>query len=155
MFSILYHKKPFFNNCNFPSVPCINFLICPMISCIPIPTIYFTSFLTWRFHYNFVSIWYTIRDHLGGTLFALTHFHVVHLTTTTHPTCVFPSFIDDTHIVGPISNVVPTFLQLHAKFTTLRFFTQPMKCVIWFPQGLNIHMTSSKFFLHWTQVFIF
>lgn len=109
------------------------FPICPMILCIPILTIFFTSFLTWGSHYNFVSIWYTIRDPFGGALFALAHLRVVHLITTTHATCVFPSLIDDTHIVGPISNVVPTFLQLHAELTTLRFCTQPTKSVVWFP----------------------
>jgi len=54
-------------------------------------------------------------------LFALTNFHVLHPTITTHPN-VFPSFIDDTHIVDFVSNVVFIFLRLHEKFITLGFF---------------------------------
>ncbi len=51
-------------------------------------------------------------DLLGGMLFVLTHFHTFHPTTITHPTCVVLSLANDTHIVGPTSNVVPTFLRL-------------------------------------------
>ncbi len=52
-------------------------------------------------------------------LFVLTQFHVFRPIATTHPTCVFPSLADDTHIEGPTSNVVPMFLRLHEELSTL------------------------------------
>jgi len=48
-------------------------------------------------------------DPLGGMLFALAHFRTLCPTTTTHFTCVFLSLANDTHIVGPASNVLPFF----------------------------------------------
>jgi hypothetical protein len=51
-----------------------------------------------------------------GALFALPHLHTLHPTTTTHPTCVFPSLVDDTHMVGPTLDVVPCFLYYGMNF---------------------------------------
>ncbi len=45
-------------------------------------------------------------------LFALTHICTLRFTTTTYLTCVFPSFTNDVHIVGFVSNAVPAFLPL-------------------------------------------
>jgi len=45
-------------------------------------------------------------DPLGGVLFILAHFRVLCPIATSHPTCVFPSLVDDTNIVSPTSNVV-------------------------------------------------
>jgi hypothetical protein len=45
-------------------------------------------------------------------LFDLVHFCIIHLIAIAHLTCVFPSLVDDMHIIGPTSNVVPDFLQL-------------------------------------------
>jgi len=46
-------------------------------------------------------------DPLGGVLFALVHLCVLHRIVTTHPTCVFLSLVDDTHIVVATSDVLP------------------------------------------------
>jgi hypothetical protein len=56
------------------------------------------------------------RDPLGRMLFILAYFHHV---VATHFTYVFISFINDMHIVSPISNAVLVFLQLYVKFITL------------------------------------
>jgi hypothetical protein len=50
------------------------------------------------------------KGSLRGVLFALTHFRVLHPTTTTHPTCVFPLLVDDTHIIGLASDVLLYFV---------------------------------------------
>jgi hypothetical protein len=42
-------------------------------------------------------------------LFVLTHIYVLHPIAPTHPTCVFPSFFDDTHIIGIVLDVVIIF----------------------------------------------
>ncbi len=58
-------------------------------------------------------------------------------TIIAHPICVFPSLIDDTHIVGPGLGMVLVFLQLEQEFSALRLSMQPSKCVAWFSQGLD------------------
>jgi hypothetical protein len=48
-------------------------------------------------------------DPLGDLLFALTHFQALVKTIVQAPSCVFPSLVDDTHIVGPMNEVVLAF----------------------------------------------
>jgi len=43
-------------------------------------------------------------------LFALAHFRALCPIVATHPTCVFPSLVDDMHIIGLASDVLPIFL---------------------------------------------
>jgi hypothetical protein len=43
-----------------------------------------------------------------------------HLIGIAHPTCVFPSLGDDTHIIDPTLDVVLAFLRLQEKLSTLR-----------------------------------
>jgi hypothetical protein len=42
-------------------------------------------------------------DLLGGALFALAHLRALHSTVSHFPFCLFPSIINDTHIIGPLS----------------------------------------------------
>ncbi len=49
-------------------------------------------------------------DPLGGMLFALVHFHTFHPTIAAHRNYVFPSLINDVHIIGLTSNVLPFFV---------------------------------------------
>jgi hypothetical protein len=44
-------------------------------------------------------------DPLGGALCALAHFGVLHSTTSYLSSLLFPSIVDDTHIIGPLSIV--------------------------------------------------
>ncbi len=44
-------------------------------------------------------------DFSGKTLFTLTHFKALCSTTHHFPSCLFPSIVDDTHIIGPLSIV--------------------------------------------------
>jgi hypothetical protein len=50
-----------------------------------------------------------IGDPLGGVLFALAHLHTLRPIAIAHLTCVFPSLVDDTHIVSLASDVLPIF----------------------------------------------
>jgi hypothetical protein len=50
-------------------------------------------------------------DHLKGALFALTHFRPLHFTINFFPFYLFPSIIDDIHIVSPLSIVSSTYEQ--------------------------------------------
>jgi hypothetical protein len=47
-----------------------------------------------------------------------------------HPTCVFPSLVDDMHIISLALDVVLVFLQLKQEFLALRLSMQLMKCVV-------------------------
>jgi hypothetical protein len=40
-------------------------------------------------------------DPLGGALFALAHFKALRSTINHFPYCLFPSIINDIHIIGP------------------------------------------------------
>jgi hypothetical protein len=71
-------------------------------------------------------------DPLGGMLFALVHLHVLCPTVAIHLTCVFRSLVDDTHIVGRASNMVPIFLRLQEEFGALGLSMKPLKCVAWY-----------------------
>jgi hypothetical protein len=42
-------------------------------------------------------------DHFGGALFVLAHFTALHSIASHFPSCLFPSIIDDSHIIGPSS----------------------------------------------------
>ncbi len=80
---------------------------------------------------------------MGKTLFVLVHLFVLHLITIAHPTCVFPSLVDNMHIVGPTLNVVFFFLQLQQEFSTLRLLGQPSMFVVWSPQKVGpLYVTS-------------
>ncbi len=81
---------------------------------------------------------------MGGMLFLLVHFCVLCPIVTTYFTYVFPSLANDTHIVGPTLDVVPTLKQLHEELLTLGFLMLPTKCVVWFLQGLD-HFISFLF----------
>ncbi len=80
-------------------------------------------------------------DPLGGILFALAHLHVLRHIVTTRPSCVFLSLTNDTHIVGPTSNVVPMFLRLEEELLTLSISVQPTNCVAWSPQKLDHYIS--------------
>jgi hypothetical protein len=55
-------------------------------------------------------------------LFVLVHLCVLCPTTTTHPTCVFLSLENDTHIIGFYIKCGSLFFsQLQEEFSTLRF----------------------------------
>jgi hypothetical protein len=51
-----------------------------------------------------------IMDPLGGMLFVLAQLCGLCPTIVAHLTCVFPSLVDDTHIVGLTSYVVLALL---------------------------------------------
>jgi hypothetical protein len=70
-------------------------------------------------------------------LFVLAHLHIIHHIAIAHPTCVFFSLVDDTHIIRFASNVIFVFLRLEQKFSALGLLVQLTKCVVWSPQGLD------------------
>jgi hypothetical protein len=49
-----------------------------------------------------------LGGHIGGNVFCSSSPSCFPIATT-HLTCVFPSLVDDTHIIGPTLNVVLCF----------------------------------------------
>jgi hypothetical protein len=77
-------------------------------------------------------------DLLGGALFPLTHFRALCSTTSHFPSCLFPSIIDDTQIIGPLSIVSSTYEHFQIELCVIGFFIQPQKCVAWSPFDLQL-----------------
>jgi hypothetical protein len=73
---------------------------------------------------------------LGGALFTLTHFRALCSTTRHFHSYLFPSIVNDTHIIRPLSIVSSAYEHFQTKFHVTGFFIQPHKCVAWSPFGL-------------------
>ncbi len=97
----------------------------------------FSSFLTWGCHSHFVRVKYTTRGPIKKNIVSFNSPLHSSPYITSHPTCVFHLLANDTHIIGPTSDVILVFLWLQKKFSTLMLSVQPMKCVTWFPRGLD------------------
>jgi hypothetical protein len=77
-------------------------------------------------------------DLLGGPLFALAHFRALCSTTSHFPSCLFPSIIDDTQIISPLSIVSSTYEHFQTKLCVIGLFIQLQKCVAWSPFDLQL-----------------
>jgi hypothetical protein len=112
MCSIQYIKQPFFRRCDLLSAPWINFSHLFIGFMHPFPLYFLKAFK----HVDFIVISFKFgtqsRDPLGGVSFALIHFCIFCSIIVAHLTCVSLLLIDDTHIVGPILDVLLDFLQL-------------------------------------------
>ncbi len=68
-------------------------------------------------------------DPLEGALFALTHFRALHFTTNHFLSCLFPSNVDDIHIIGSPSIVSSTYEHFQTEFHATCLSIQLYKCV--------------------------
>jgi hypothetical protein len=75
-------------------------------------------------------------DFLGGLLFALAHYWTFLKTTTWAHNYVFPSLTNDTHIVGPLNEIVCTFDHLLTQLIIIGLKTKVSKCKLWIPSGI-------------------
>jgi hypothetical protein len=69
-------------------------------------------------------------DPWGRALFALTHFKVLPSIANHFLSCLFPSIVNDTHIIGPFS-----IESTYEHFQT-GLYIQFQKCVAWSPSNL-------------------
>jgi hypothetical protein len=76
------------------------------------------------------------RWSFGGTLFDLAHFRALHSIINHFPSYLFPSIIDDIHIIGPPFIVSFTYEHFQTEFHVIGFFIQLQKCVTWSPSYL-------------------
>jgi hypothetical protein len=77
-------------------------------------------------------------DFLGGTLFVLAHFTALHSTISHFPSFLFPSIVDDTHIIGPPSIVSFVYEHFQTKLRAIGLSIQLHKCITWSPVGLSL-----------------
>jgi hypothetical protein len=49
------------------------------------------------------------NDPLGGALFILTHFKALRSIINIFPSCLFPSIVNDIHIIGALFIVLSTY----------------------------------------------
>ncbi len=75
------------------------------------------------------------EDPLGGALFALTHFKVLRSITRHFHSYLFPSIVNDTHIISPPSIISSTYEHFETELHVIGFLIQPHKCVAWSPFG--------------------
>jgi hypothetical protein len=75
-------------------------------------------------------------DPLGVPLFPLAHYQTPLETIVRAPNCVFPSLVDDTHIVGPMNEFSCTFDHLLTQLTQVGFRVNVSKCKFWSPSGI-------------------
>jgi len=61
----------------------------------------------------------------GGELFALAHFNVLRSITNHFPSCLFPSIVNDTHIIGPLSILSFAYEHFQTKLCAIRLSIQP------------------------------
>ncbi len=92
--SIPYHGQPILRVTIFYWYFGLVFPICFMIWGVPITTIFLVNFSTWGSRNHFIGIWHMTTWSFGWNL--------GHPTTTTRPTCVFPSFANDTLIISHV-----------------------------------------------------
>jgi hypothetical protein len=75
-------------------------------------------------------------DALARALFALAHFRALHSIVSHFPSRLFPSIVDDTHIVSFLFIVSFTYEHFQIKLHVIGLFIQLHKCVAWSPFGL-------------------
>jgi hypothetical protein len=76
-------------------------------------------------------------DPLGGPLFVLAHYQAFLETIMRAPSYVFPSLVDDTHIVGPLNEITRVFDHLLTQLTLVGLKVKVSKCKLWSPSGIS------------------
>ncbi len=75
-------------------------------------------------------------DPLGGPIFVLAHYWTFLKTITEALGCVFLFLIDDTHIVGPLSEIIYVFDHLLTQLTLVGLRVKVSKCKLWSPSRI-------------------
>jgi hypothetical protein len=75
-------------------------------------------------------------DPLKGSLFALTHYQTFLKTIVQAHNYVFPSLINNTHIVGPMNEIILAFDHLLIELTLVGLRVKVLKCKLWSPSKI-------------------
>ncbi len=82
-------------------------------------------------------------DPLGGLLFTLAHYWTFLETIVWAPNCVFPSLMDDFHIVGPMNELFCAFDHLLTQLTQVGLKVKVSKCKFWSPSKIFLNIEIS------------
>jgi len=93
-------------------------------------TFYAFEFPLFYNHYNregdVIVIPYAMGPHqgdpLGRALFILAHLKALHYIVSCFPSCLFPSIIDDTHIISPPSIILSAYEHFQTELRAIGFF---------------------------------
>jgi hypothetical protein len=72
-------------------------------------------------------------DPIGGLLFVLAHYQALLKTIAQAPTCILPFLIGDTHIMGPMSEVIRAFDHLSTQLALIGLKVKVSKYKLWNP----------------------
>ncbi len=82
--------------------------------------------LIWKYFHDIPSTF-----HLGSLLFVLAHYQALLETITRAPNYVFPSFANNTHIIGFMSEISCAFDHLSTQLAQVGFKIKVSKCKFW------------------------
>jgi hypothetical protein len=82
---------------------------------------------------NHLQAWGRVTP-LKGSLFALARYRTFLKTISRAPNCVFPSVVNDAHIMGPMRETVYTFDHL---LTLVGLRVKVWKCKLWNPSKIS------------------
>ncbi len=74
---------------------------------------------------------------LWGFLFVLAHYWALLKTIVQAPNYVFPSLMNDTHIVGLMNEIIPPFDHLSTQLAIVGLKVKTLKCELWNPSGIS------------------
>jgi hypothetical protein len=75
-------------------------------------------------------------DPLGGLLFDLAHYRTFLKTIVRAPNYVYPSLMDDIHIMGPMNEITHAFDHLSTQLTLVGLKVKVLKCKLWSPSRI-------------------
>ncbi|CAI7795920.1 unnamed protein product [Closterium sp. NIES-53] len=78
-------------------------------------------------------------DPCGPFLYALTQQFAIQPTQQQSPSIFIRSYVDDTYLVGPPSDIFAAYTDLTARLLSLGLTVQPSKCSLWAPMDLPEH----------------
>ncbi len=82
-------------------------------------------------------------DPLRGHLFILAHHQALLKTIMQAPNCIFPSLVNDTHIMGPMNEITHAYEHLSTQLTLVGLKVKVSKCKLWHPSWI-FHRDSSR-----------
>jgi hypothetical protein len=118
----------------------------PLASIVPITSLFcgvhFSLYYQHGWHVEGVTIIESFlgmkhNDPLGSLLFVLAHYRTFLETIVWTFSYIFPSLVDNTHIVGPMSEITCTFDHLSTQLTLVGLKVKVSKCKLWNPLGIS------------------
>jgi hypothetical protein len=102
---------------------------------------FFSLLLTWvawsKGHHYLIIFKHKARWPLKGHLFALAHYWTLLKTIVQAFNCVFQSLMDNTHIGGPMNEIVLAFDHLLTQLTLVGLRIKVSKCKLWSPLRIS------------------